>query len=80
MISNIHIALLIISIIAIFAYTNTIENFVPYYEKETKRWSTGASPLSFYPYRVYKKNYRHPFTFQTNYPYPYRTEYPYAAN
>ena len=80
MISTIHIALLVVSILAIFVYKNSFEKFVPYNEKKTGKWSTGADPLTYYEYNIYKKPYRYPFSYQTSYPYPYRTNYPYSAN
>ena len=74
------IVLLVVIGISILIYKDKYEHFVPYYQQKTNRWSTGADPLSYYEYNIYRKPYRHPFKYQTSYPYPYRKSYPYSAN
>ena len=37
---------------------------------------TGASPLSFYKYPIYRKPFMYPYQFYSSYPYPHMTYYP----
>ena len=36
---------------------------------------TGADPLTFYKYPIYRNPYMYPYKFYSSYPYPYMTNY-----
>jgi hypothetical protein len=72
----IFIGVFILLCIAIFIYTrNNIEGFETYSYGPYNYMSTGASPLTFYNYPIYRKPYMYPYQFYSSYPYPYMSYY-----
>jgi hypothetical protein len=68
------IILLIIIFIIIFLYLrNTKENFETYSYGPFNYATTGADPLTFYKYPVYRNPYMYPYKYYSSYPYPYLT-------
>ena len=69
--------LLLILLIAIcsayLAFNQTQENFETYFYDPYGYGSTGADPLTFYKYPIYRKPYRYPFKYYSSFPYPYLT-------
>jgi hypothetical protein len=76
------IILLIFIIISIFYliykyypfYTN--EHFETYSYGPYNYMDTGADPLTFYRYPIYRQPYMYPYKFYSSYPYPYMTYWP----
>ena len=56
-----------------YNYNKDIEYFTPYSYGPFNYMDTGADPLSFYKYPVYRKPYMYPYTFYSSFPYPYLT-------
>jgi len=65
---------LIILILSAFCYLNmysSIENFETYFYGPFNYGNTGADPLTFYKYPIYRNPYRYPYKHYSSYPYPY---------
>jgi len=69
------ILLILISIITYLYTKNNIEGFETYSYGPYDYMTTGASPLTFYNYPIYRKPYMYPYKFYSSYPYPYMTNY-----
>ena len=54
---------------------STIESYTPYSYDPFNYMDTGADPLTFYKYPIYKKPYMFPYKFYSSYPYPYMSYY-----
>jgi hypothetical protein len=54
-------------------YNNDIENFETYSYGPYNYMTTGADPLTFYRYPIYREPYMYPHKFYSSYPYPYMT-------
>ena len=73
------ITLLVILIIIASAYlltTQIKENFETYSYGPFNYMDSGADPLTFYKYPIYRNPYMYPYKFYSSYPYPYMTYYP----
>ena len=69
-------ALLLILIIIAILYLTTYkyqENFETYSYGPYNYMDTGADPLTFYKYPIYREPYMFPYKFYSSYPYPYMT-------
>ena len=53
-----------------------VESYTPYSYGPFNYMDTGADPLSFYKYPIYRNPYMYPYQFYSSYPYPYMTYYP----
>ena len=69
--------LLIIIILGIYYlyYINVIEGYETYSYGPFNYMTTGADPLTFYKYPIYRNPYMYPYKFYSSYPYPYMTNY-----
>lgn len=69
------IFLIIFIIISLwYLYNNKIiENYETYSYGPFNYMDTGADPLTFYKYPIYKNPYMFPYKFYSSYPYPYMT-------
>jgi hypothetical protein len=70
------IMLIIIAIIYLYSgYMRYIqyENFETYSYGPFNYMDTGADPLSFYKYPIYRNPFMYPYKFYSSYPYPYMT-------
>ncbi len=70
------LALLIITSFCYLNINSNMENFQTYFYDPFNYGTTGADPLTFYKYPVYRKPYRYPFQFYSSYPYPYMSYNP----
>lgn len=71
------ILIILIIVCACYLASNQImENFETYYYDPFNYGTTGADPLSFYKYPIYRKPYRYPYKYYSSFPYPYLTYYP----
>jgi hypothetical protein len=52
-----------------------IENYETYSYGPFNYMTTGADPLTFYKYPIYRNPYMFPYKFYSSYPYPYMTNY-----
>ena len=68
------IILIIIAISYLLFYKN-IESFTTYSYGPFNYMDTGADPLTFYKYPVYRNPYMYPYKFYSSYPYPYMKHY-----
>jgi len=68
------IILIVLSCYYLF-YKKTIENYETYSYGPFDYMTTGADPLTFYKYPIYKNPYMYPYKFYSSYPYPYMTYY-----
>lgn len=66
--------LIILSIIYLYK-TKIIENYESYSYGPFNYMDTGADPLTFYRYPIYRNPYMYPYKFYSSYPYPYMTYY-----
>ena len=69
-------ALLLILIIIAILYLTTYkyqENFETDSYGPYNYMDTGADPLTFYKYPIYREPYKIPYKFYSSYPYPYMT-------
>ena len=76
MIFDLQLLLIIILIIITSLYLfskNTIEKYETYSYGPYNYMTTGADPLVFYKYPIYRKPYMFPYKFYSSYPYPYMT-------
>jgi len=75
---NIIILIIIIFLFYIInLYINIIqENFETYSYGPFNYATTGADPLTFYKYPVYRNPYMYPYKYYSSYPYPYMTHNP----
>ena len=73
-------AILLIIILGYFVVTyikkQNIEHYDTYSYGPYNYMDTGASPLSFYKYPIYRKPFMYPYQFYSSYPYPHMTYYP----
>jgi hypothetical protein len=69
------IILILLSIIYLITNKN-VEAFTPYSYGPYNYMDTGADPLTFYKYPIYREPYMYPYKFYSSYPYPYMTYYP----
>jgi hypothetical protein len=53
-----------------------IEKFETYSYGPFNYMDSGADPLTFYKYPIYRNPYNYPYKFYSSYPYPYMTYYP----
>jgi hypothetical protein len=53
-----------------------IEKFETYSYGPFNYMDSGADPLTFYKYPIYRNPYMYPYKFYSSYPYPYMTYYP----
>ena len=51
----------------------SIESFETYSYAPFNYMTTGADPLTFYKYPIYRNPYMYPYKFYSSYPYPYMT-------
>lgn len=72
------ITILIILILGCLIYLNNkkIEGFETYSYGPFNYMDSGADPLTFYKYPIYRNPYMYPYKFYSSYPYPYMTYYP----
>ena len=70
------ILLFIILIVCLYFYSKKIENFETYSYGPFNYMDSGADPLTFYKYPIYRNPYMFPYKFYSSYPYPYMTYYP----
>jgi hypothetical protein len=71
--------LLLINILLLFILKKNNEckeNFETYSYGPFNYMDTGADPLTFYKYPIYRNPYMYPYKFYSSYPYPYMTYYP----
>ena len=75
---KITILIVIISLFYIInRYLNIFqENFETYSYGPFNYATTGADPLTFYKYPVYRNPYMYPYKYYSSYPYPYMTYNP----
>ncbi len=66
--------IILISVSAAYlSFQQTNENFETYFYDPFGYGSTGADPLTFYKYPIYRNPYRYPYKFYSSFPYPYLT-------
>ena len=67
--------LIIFSLIYLYYYNHykIIESFETYSYGPFNYMDTGADPLTFYKYPIYRNPYMYPYKFYSSYPYPYMT-------
>lgn len=71
------ILFILIAVSMCYLNINTsMETFQTYSYGPFNYGDTGADPLTFYKYPVYRNPYRYPFQFYSSYPYPYMSYYP----
>ena len=66
------IILIIFCLIYLYFYKR-IEGFETYSYGPFNYMDTGADPLTFYKYPIYRNPYMYPYKFYSSYPYPYMT-------
>lgn len=69
------IIIAIIAIIYLISINNIKENFETYSYGPYNYMDSGASPLTFYKYPIYRKPYMFPYKFHKSYPYPHMSYY-----
>jgi len=70
--------IMIFFIILLFIYLcskNVLESFETYSYGPYNYMDSGADPLTFYKYPIYRQPYMYPYKFYSSYPYPYMTNY-----
>ena len=73
----ISVLILLIIFLAFYLYSrNTIEDFETYSYGPFNYMDTGADPLTFYKYPIYRNPFMYPYKFYSSYPYPYMSYYP----
>jgi hypothetical protein len=70
------LVIVIIFILIIYLTRKSIESFTTYSYDPYNYMDTGADPLTFYRYPIYRQPYMFPYKFYSSYPYPYMTYYP----
>jgi hypothetical protein len=71
---NLYILSIVILMACIYLYyNNDIEKFETYSYGPYNYMDTGADPLTFYRYPIYKEPYMFPNKYYSSYPYPYMT-------
>lgn len=74
---TIFIIIILIILSGIYIYSNNIiENYETYSYDPFNYMTTGADPLTFYRYPIYRNPYMFPYKFYSSYPYPYMTYWP----
>jgi hypothetical protein len=71
--------LLFINILLLFILNKNNEckeNFEIYSYGPFNYMDSGADPLTFYKYPIYRRPYMYPYKFYSSFPYPYMTYYP----
>ena len=63
-------------IVLIYIKKQNIEHYDTYSYGPYNYMDTGAAPLSFYKYPIYRKPFMYPYQFYSSYPYPHMTYYP----
>ena len=64
------VLIIIIAGVYLFSKRN-IENFETYSYGPFNYMDTGADPLTFYKYPIYRNPYMYPYKYYSSYPYPY---------
>lgn len=70
--------IMIFLIILLFIYMcskNVLESFETYSYGPFNYMDSGADPLTFYKYPIYRNPYMYPYKFYSSYPYPYMKNY-----
>lgn len=70
--------IMIFFIILLFIYLcskNVLESFETYSYGPYNYMDSGADPLTFYKYPIYRQPYMYPYKFYSSYPYPYMKNY-----
>jgi hypothetical protein len=67
------IIILIFSAIVYLYSMNIVESFETYSYGPFNYMDTGADPLTFYKYPIYRNPYMYPYKFYSSYPFPYMT-------
>jgi hypothetical protein len=71
---NYYVLIVVILLACVYLYNNnSIEKFETYSYGPYNYMDTGADPLTFYRYPVYREPYMYPYKFYSSYPYPYMT-------
>jgi hypothetical protein len=71
---NYYVLIIVILLACVYLYNNnSIEKFETYSYGPYNYMDTGADPLTFYRYPVYREPYMYPYKFYSSYPYPYMT-------
>lgn len=71
---NIFILIIILLLACVYLYYNKdIENFETYSYGPYNYMDTGADPLTFYRYPIYRSPFMYPYKYYSSYPYPYMT-------
>lgn len=73
---KITILIIIISLFYIINLYISQENFETYSYGPFNYATSGADPLTFYKYPVYRNPYMYPYKYYSSYPYPYMTYNP----
>jgi hypothetical protein len=74
---TIFIIIILIILSGVYIYSNNIiENYETYSYDPFNYMTTGADPLTFYRYPIYRNPYMFPYKFYSSYPYPYMTYWP----
>lgn len=66
---------LIILLIIYLCSKNILEKFETYSYGPFNYMDSGADPLTFYKYPIYRNPYMYPYKFYSSYPYPYMKNY-----
>jgi len=70
------IIIIILVIYYLYKYSlKNIEGYETYSYGPFNYMDTGADPLTFYKYPIYRNPYMYPYKFYSSYPYPYMTYY-----
>ena len=69
------ILIIIILVIYYLYYRYVIEGYETYSYGPFNYMDSGADPLTFYKYPIYRNPYMYPYKFYSSYPYPYMTYY-----
>jgi len=71
---NWFIFLIIIILACVYLhYNEQLEGFETYSYGPYNYMDTGADPLTFYRYPIYRQPFMYPYKFYSSYPYPYMT-------
>ena len=69
---NLYVLTIVLLLSCVYLYYNKdIEKFETYSYGPYNYMDTGADPLTFYRYPVYKQPYMYPYKYYSSYPYPY---------
>lgn len=69
------VLLFLIAAVAYYVYQNKMEHFGVYKRNPYEYYESGATPMNFYEFPVYRKPYMYPQQFYKSYPLPHLSYY-----